>query len=46
VQAITIPESAELGETPEQIAYNYDLKPDEVRRVLAYAVEHSVAPAS
>lgn len=34
VQADTISESAALGETPEEIAYNYDLNPDEVRRLL------------
>ena len=46
VQVDTVPESAELGETPEEIAYNYDLKLDDVRRVLAYAAEHHVAPIS
>ena len=46
VQADNIPESAELGETPEEIAYNYDLKIDDVCRLLAYAAEHYVAPAS
>ena len=37
VPADTIPEAAELGETPEEIAWNYDLKQDEVRRLLEYA---------
>ena len=46
VKADTIAESAELGEAPEEIAYNYDLKLDDVRGVLAYAAEHRVAPAS
>ena len=46
VQADTIPESAELGEAPEEIAYNYDLKLDDVRRLLAYAAEHHVVRTS
>jgi uncharacterized protein (DUF433 family) len=46
VQADTVAESAELGETPEEIAYNYDLDPDAVRRLLAYAGRHAVARAS
>jgi uncharacterized protein (DUF433 family) len=46
VQADTIPESAELGEAPEEIAHNYDLKLDDVRRLLAYAAEHQVVRAS
>jgi uncharacterized protein (DUF433 family) len=46
VQADTIRESAELGEAPEEIAYNYDLKLDDVLRLLAYAEGHQVAPAS
>jgi uncharacterized protein (DUF433 family) len=46
VRADTVPESEELGETPEEIAYNYDLNPADVRRLLAYAARHHVAPAS
>jgi uncharacterized protein (DUF433 family) len=46
VRADTIAESAELGETPQEIAYNYDLKLDEVLLVLAYAAAHHVTPAS
>jgi len=46
VRVDTIPESAELGETPEEIAYNYDLKLDDVRRVLAFAAEHHVIRTS
>jgi uncharacterized protein (DUF433 family) len=45
VPADTIVESAELGETPEQIAFNYDLKIEDVRRLLAYAATHNVVPA-
>jgi uncharacterized protein (DUF433 family) len=44
VPADTIVESAELGETAEQIAFNYDLKLDEVRRLLAYAAEAHAVP--
>jgi uncharacterized protein (DUF433 family) len=46
VQPGTIPESVELGETPEEIAYNYDLNLDVVLRLLAYAPEHQVVRAS
>jgi len=41
VPADTIAESAELGETPEQIAFNYDLKLDDVRSLLAYAAKRN-----
>ena len=46
MQVDTIQESAELGETPEEIAYNYDLKLDDVRRVLVFAAEHHVVRTS
>jgi uncharacterized protein (DUF433 family) len=46
VQVDTIQESAELGETLEEIAYNYDLKLDDVRRVLAFAAAHPVVRTS
>ena len=36
VQAETVRESAELGETPAEIAYNYDLNVNDVLGVLAY----------
>jgi uncharacterized protein (DUF433 family) len=36
----------ELGETPEEIAYNYDLKLDDVHRVLALAAGHHVVRTS
>jgi uncharacterized protein (DUF433 family) len=42
VPADTVVESAELGETAEQIAFNYDLKLDDVRRLLAYAAKGNV----
>jgi uncharacterized protein (DUF433 family) len=41
VQADTIVESAELGETPEEIAANYRLKLSDVKALLAYAASHS-----
>jgi len=44
VPADTIVESAELGETAEQIAFNYDLKLDDVRRLLAYAAKAHAVP--
>jgi uncharacterized protein (DUF433 family) len=44
VPANTIAESAELGETAEQIAFNYDLKLDDVRRLLAYAAKAHAVP--
>ena len=36
VPAETIAESAELGESPEEIAYNYDLKLEDVLAVTAH----------
>ena len=44
VPADLIPECAELGETPEEIAYDYSLKIEDVRDILAYAAEHSSVP--
>jgi len=37
VQADTVIECAELGDTPEEIASDYRLKVDDVRALLAYA---------
>ncbi len=42
VPADTILESAELGETPEEIAFNYDLRVEDVRKLLAYAARHQI----
>jgi uncharacterized protein (DUF433 family) len=39
VPADTVLESAELGESPEEIAFNYDLKSEETLALLAYAAE-------
>jgi uncharacterized protein (DUF433 family) len=47
VLADTIPECAELGETPEEIAFDYSLPLKSVREILAYAVAHvQAAPAT
>ena len=40
VQADTVVESAELGETPEEIAANYRLNLRDVKALLAYAACH------
>jgi uncharacterized protein (DUF433 family) len=46
VQVGLIPESAELGETAEEIAYNYDLELRDVRRLPACAAEHRATPVA
>jgi uncharacterized protein (DUF433 family) len=38
VQADTVLESYELGETVEQIAYSYDLEPQVVEQVIQFAL--------
>jgi uncharacterized protein (DUF433 family) len=43
VPADTVLESAELGETAEEIAFNYDLQVEDVRTLLAYATRHLAA---
>jgi len=40
VPAETVAESAELGESPQEIAYNYDLPLEDVLAILAYAQVH------
>jgi uncharacterized protein (DUF433 family) len=37
VQADAVLENAEAGESVEQIAYNFDLRPEDIRKVLAFA---------
>jgi uncharacterized protein (DUF433 family) len=37
VQADSIVENAESGEGVDDIAYNFDLNPEDIRKVLAYA---------
>jgi uncharacterized protein (DUF433 family) len=46
VSASSVVESAELGESPEEIAFNYDLNVGEVRRVLAYASKRGLVSAT
>ncbi len=45
VQADSIVENAESGENVDDIAYNFDLNPEDIRQVLAYA-SGSRKPAS
>ena len=45
VPAETIAESAELGESPEEIAYNYDLRLEDVLAVLAHAARSQAVPS-
>jgi uncharacterized protein (DUF433 family) len=37
VQADAVLENAESGESVDDIAYNFDLNPEDIRKVLAYA---------
>ena len=37
VTADAVLESHQLGESVEEIAYSFDLNPDDIRKVLAYA---------
>jgi uncharacterized protein (DUF433 family) len=37
VQADSIVENAESGESVDDIAYNFDLNPEDIRKILAYA---------
>jgi uncharacterized protein (DUF433 family) len=39
VQAVTVLESHELGESVDDIAYNFDLDPKDIIAVLSYASE-------
>ena len=43
VPADTVLESAELGETPKEIAFNYDLQVEDVCALLEYATRHLAA---
>ncbi len=45
VTADAVLESFELGESVDDIAYSFDLKPDDIRAVLAYAEAHQISPA-
>jgi uncharacterized protein (DUF433 family) len=42
VQADTVLESHQLGESVEEIAYSYDLNPEDIRKVLSFAVSRSL----
>ncbi len=42
VQADTVLESAELGETVEEIAYSFGLDPKDIREVLSFAASRSL----
>jgi len=44
VPADTVWESGEMGESAEEIAYNYDLSADDVRFLLGYAAKHASVP--
>jgi uncharacterized protein (DUF433 family) len=37
VQADAVLENAEAGESVEEIAYNFDLNPEDIRKLLAFA---------
>jgi uncharacterized protein (DUF433 family) len=42
VQAETVLESHQLGESVDQIAYSFDLDPDDIRGLLTYASAHQL----
>ena len=42
VQADTVLESHQLGESVDEIAYSFDLNPDAVRALLTYASAHQL----
>ncbi len=46
VTADAVLESFQLGESVDDIAYSFDLKPDDIRDVLAYAEARQASPAS
>ena len=44
VEAIEI--GQEIGQTPEQLAYDYDLNPDDIRELFAYiSQQHAKVPS-
>lgn len=45
VQADTILESYELGETPEAIAYSFDLNVEDIHRLLSFAAHRKLNAA-
>jgi uncharacterized protein (DUF433 family) len=44
VPADQVVENYDSGESPEDIAYNFDLNPEDIRVVLAYAASRRTAP--
>jgi uncharacterized protein (DUF433 family) len=42
VPASQVLENRDAGESVEEIAYNFDLKPDDIRAVLAYAARRQL----
>jgi uncharacterized protein (DUF433 family) len=42
VQADTVLESHQLGESVDQIAYSFDLNPDDIRALLTYGSAHQL----
>jgi uncharacterized protein (DUF433 family) len=42
VQADSVLESHELGESVDEIAFSFDLKPDDVRTLLAFAASRQL----
>jgi uncharacterized protein (DUF433 family) len=46
VPADTVLESHELGESVDEIAFSFDLDPDDIRAVLSYAMERSALRAT
>ena len=45
VQADAVVENAESGESVEEIAYNFDLNPEDIRGILAYAASRQTLHA-
>jgi uncharacterized protein (DUF433 family) len=45
VQADTVLESHQLGESVDEIAYSYDLNPEVIRALLTYAAAHELTKA-
>jgi uncharacterized protein (DUF433 family) len=43
VPADQVIENYDAGESPEDIAYNFDLNPEDIRAVLAYAASRQTA---
>jgi uncharacterized protein (DUF433 family) len=43
VPADQVIENHDAGESPEDIAYNFDLNPEDIRAVLAYAASRQAA---